>query len=582
MCFALYQALYRKYRPQTFGEVVGQEPITTTLTGSLKSGRVFHAYLFTGTRGTGKTTCAKILAKAVCCETPVEGQPCGQCAACRAIAEGVTTDISEIDAASNTGVNDIRELKEQVSFLPVSLKYRVYIIDEVHMLSTSAFNALLKTLEEPPAHVIFILATTEVHKLPATILSRCQRFDFKRLEPEVMSARMQQIAAKEGFTLTQGAATMISSLADGGMRDALSLLDQCAVAADTIDESCVMEVCGIAGNERIFELVEAVRDRNPAAAVQAVDTLYRHSVDLKKMLYELVSLFRNLMVIQTVKNPNGLIVCSTHDLERMKQLADEFTLSAVLEALSILQAAAESLGQSASRSEVELTLVRLCTPELSSTAAGLKRRVERLEQTLSALQKGQVFPTFGSPKAASQSALASSEPSFTGQETTAATTLKPVSAEALAEEEIPLPSEENEPPAETISSVQPIAPAKPQEDTRVTSSPKENSVPSGQPVPVTQWPEILALVKRSCPLMVGVLADSKAYIGNGRLLIDSKLSQFKDMINSNAKYRDYIREAAEQVLGTAYPLGPYHPPKSEQKTETKDPLLAFKQSLEQP
>ena len=250
----MYQALYRKYRPTTFSDVVGQEHITNTLTGSLTAGKTSHAYLFTGTRGTGKTTCAKILAKAVCCENPVNGEPCGECEACKTIAEGNTTDINEIDAASNNGVNDIRDLKEQVSFLPTSLKYRVYIIDEVHMLSTPAFNALLKTLEEPPAHVVFILATTEVHKLPATILSRCQRFDFKRLEPETIVKRINYIAEKEGFTITDAAAMLVASLADGGMRDALSILDQCSAASQNIDEAVIRDVCGIAGNENIYLL----------------------------------------------------------------------------------------------------------------------------------------------------------------------------------------------------------------------------------------------------------------------------------------------------------------------------------------
>lgn len=552
----MYQALYRKYRPTVFDDVVGQEHITATLTGSLKNGKVFHAYLFTGTRGTGKTTCAKILAKAVCCEQPVEGQPCGRCAACKAIADGSATDISEIDAASNNGVNDIRDLKEQVSFLPVALKYRVYIIDEVHMLSTSAFNALLKTLEEPPAHVIFILATTEVHKLPATILSRCQRFDFKRMEPETICGRMQQIAEKEGFTLTDGAATLIASLADGGMRDALSILDQCSATSQAIDEAVIAEVCGIAGNERIFALAEAVRDHDASAAISIVDALYRNSVDMKKLLFELVSVFRNLMMIKTVQNPRGLIVCSEQEFISLTGLAEGFTLSQIIDTLSALQTAADAISATASRSDVELTIVRLCTPELASTAAGLKARIEQLEKAVAALTAGGTIAP-SAPVPAPKTVVPAPKPQPTLQD---------------EPEEIPLPEE----PAPAPATPEPPAPISSPAPAVVASPPT-----SGDPVPVAQWPEIMDIIKQSCPLMAGVLAGSKAYLGGGRLLIDSKLSQFKDLINSDAKYRDYIRKAAEQVLGVSYNLGPYKPATSKEATGVIDPLAAFKQSLEQ-
>ena len=550
----MYQALYRKYRPIVFSDVVGQEHITSTLAGGLKNGKVFHAYLFTGTRGTGKTTCAKILAKAVCCENSVDGQPCGECAACKAIAAGNATDISEIDAASNNGVNDIRDLKEQVSFLPVALKYRVYIIDEVHMLSQSAFNALLKTLEEPPKHVIFILATTEVHKLPATILSRCQRFDFKRLEPDVICGRMKQIAEKEGFALTDGAATMIASLADGGMRDALSILDQCSVCAETVDETVIAEVCGIAGNERIFELINAVYTHNSAEAIKIVDEMYRNSVDMKKLLYELVSAFRNLMIIKTVQNPKGLIVCSENEFNRFKDLAEGFSLSQIIDSLTALQSAAEEMSVTASRSDVELTIVKLCAPELTSSAAGLKARIEKLEKMVMALTNGEAIANKAEPQE-KKAKLIDQKP----------TVLEP----EPQVDEIPLPEEPVEaPPSEPTE----IAEEKPK-------APPIKEAANGEPVPVTQWPEIMELIKKACPLMAGVLTGSKAYIGGGRLLIDSQLSQFKDLINSDAKYRDYIRNAAEQVLGVSYNLGPYKPTAKEQK-EVSDPLADFKKSLE--
>ncbi len=538
----MYQALYRKYRPTTFSDVVGQEHITNTLTGSLMAGKTSHAYLFTGTRGTGKTTCAKILAKAICCENPVNGEPCGECDACKTVLEGNTTDINEIDAASNNGVNDIRDLKEQVSFLPTSLKYRVYIIDEVHMLSTPAFNALLKTLEEPPAHVVFILATTEVHKLPATILSRCQRFDFKRLEPETIVKRINYIAEKEGFTITDAAAMLVASLADGGMRDALSILDQCSAASQNIDESIIRDVCGIAGNENIFNLVKAINSGDTAIAIKTVDTLYRNSVDMKKLIFELISCYRNLMIIKTVKSARELIVCSETEFTELQQMAEGYTLSNIINALTALQEMTESLASSASRSDVELVIVKLCSPELASTVTALKAKVERLEKAVAALSQGKAMPASTTPTEAKKEQAISIAPP--------------------KEDEIPLP----EPPtADAIPTV---------------SAPK--SIPAAtnsDPVPVSQWPEILETLKVSCPLLAGVLSDSKAYIGNGRLLIDSQLDQFKDMINSDAKYRDYLRKAAEQVLGVSYNLGPYKPPVKKQSGNTVDPLAEFAKSL---
>ena len=550
----MYQALYRKYRPLVFGDVVGQEHITETLKGSLEKGKVFHAYLFTGTRGTGKTTCAKILAKAVCCEAPVNGEPCGQCASCKSIAEGVATDISEIDAASNNSVNDIRDLKEQVSFLPVALKYRVYIIDEVHMLSTQAFNALLKTLEEPPAHVVFILATTEVHKLPATILSRCQRFDFHRLEPEVICRRIETVANAEGFTVTPGAALKIAALADGGMRDALSILDQCSACNKEITEQVIADVCGIAGDTETIKLVKAIGQKATAEAISIVDKLYRGSVDMKKLIFELVSVFRNLMIIKTVKDSSSLIICSEQERNEFKEIAESFTLSQIIENLSLLQSVGENISVAAARSDVELTIVRLCTPELQGSTAALTARIEALERAVNSLEKGEA-------------------PVISPASAPAKTPIPPKPSVKTAEEEIPLPLEENEIPA-PMETEPPLNKTEAEKPKAVKPQPQ-----SGDPVPVEKWPEILELVKKSCPLMAGVLAGSRAYIGGGRLLIDSKLNQFKELINSDAKYRDYIRNAAEQVLGVSYNLGPYKPTATA-KEGPADPMLEFKKSLE--
>ena len=306
----MYQALYRKWRPKSFNDVYGQPHVTRTLQSQLESERISHAYLFTGSRGTGKTTCAKILSKAVNCLNPVDGNPCNECEICKGIDSGAILDVIEIDAASNNGVDNIRDLREEANFTPVNAKYRVYIIDEVHMLSIGAFNALLKTLEEPPSHVIFILATTEIHKLPATILSRCQRFDFKRISPEDITARLIYVSEKENVTLTENAAALIARIADGGMRDALSLLDRCFAMGNNIDENAVSSAAGIAGTIHLFSFSEYVAKGDFTSALKLVSKLHNEFCDIDSLCTELTLHFRNLMVAKTVKECDGLIVCS--------------------------------------------------------------------------------------------------------------------------------------------------------------------------------------------------------------------------------------------------------------------------------
>ena len=296
----MYRAFYRKYRPSTFTDVVGQEHITKTLENAVKTGKTSHAYLFTGSRGTGKTSCAKILAKAVNCINSDNGNPCNECEICKGIDLGAILDIIEIDAASNNGVDNIRDLREEANFTPANAKYRVYIIDEVHMLSIGAFNALLKTLEEPPAHVIFILATTEVHKLPSTILSRCQRFDFKRIPPEAIAERLKEVAEKENLQLSQDGAILIARIADGAMRDALSLLDRCSSYEGVIDSAAVANSAGLAGREHIFELCNCIIEKDAAKALEVVNKLYNDSCDMERLITELTSHFRNLMVSKRI------------------------------------------------------------------------------------------------------------------------------------------------------------------------------------------------------------------------------------------------------------------------------------------
>ena len=313
----MYQVLYRKWRPQAFADVYGQNHITAALKNELQTGRLAHAYLFTGSRGTGKTTCAKIMAKAVNCLHPVDGDPCNECDICKGIDSGAIMDVVEIDAASNNGVDNIRDLREEVNFTPAVAKYRVYIIDEVHMLSTGAFNALLKTLEEPPPHVVFILATTEVHKLPATILSRCQRFDFHRIQPADIAARIQYVAGQEQFTVTDEAATLLARLADGALRDALSLLDQCVSRSREITADVVAETTGLAGRQYLFELSAAVRAGDSGAALALIDRLYNASKDMERLCAEWTEYFRNLMILKSVKDAADLIVAPPAELHRM-------------------------------------------------------------------------------------------------------------------------------------------------------------------------------------------------------------------------------------------------------------------------
>ena len=311
----MYQALYRKYRPRSFSEVVGQKNVVKTLKNQISENHISHAYLFTGSRGTGKTSCAKILAKAVNCLNPVNGDPCNQCEICKGINDESIYDVTEIDAASNNGVDNIRDLRDNTAFSPAAAKYRIYIIDEVHMLSGAAFNALLKTLEEPPAHVVFILATTEVHKLPATILSRCQRFDFGRIAAEDIAERLTEISEKESISITKDAALMIAKLSDGAMRDALSLLDVCAASGKEIDERAVLDAAGMSGREYLERLADAIVNKDSEKALTVTAELYEKSKDMARLCGELIEYFRNIMLVKTLKNPENLLVCSANEID---------------------------------------------------------------------------------------------------------------------------------------------------------------------------------------------------------------------------------------------------------------------------
>ncbi len=521
-----YQALYRKYRPKTFSDVVGQEHITKTLKNELRDGTAVHAYLFTGTRGTGKTTCAKIFANAVNCTNSIDGDPCLQCDSCKTFLNGENTDIVEIDAASNNGVDNIRELKELITFAPAHSKYRVYIIDEVHMLSPGAFNALLKTLEEPPKHVIFILATTEVHKLPATILSRCQRFDFRRIDSEKICERLQFVAKEEGLTLTDDAAALIAAAADGGMRDALSILDLCASSSKEIDESVVENVCAMAGDDYLLELCDHIKARDTENALLMIEKLHNSSVDMSRLLNEMISHYRDLMIIKTVRGKEKPIVCSQKRLLALEKQAEKFDIKEIIYTLNILQSATALMKTGDRRCEMEMTVIKLTNPELSTDLASLERRISNLEN--------------GVVKAAAPVVKA---------EATEETEIVTQENEDISDDDvIPAPTDYDNPNCEN----------------------KDDSQ-------VLRWNEIIAILTKSCPLIAAVLNDSSAYIKGEYLLIDAPNSQFRSLINAaNGRYKDSIRDAAQQVLGVKYKLGPYN---RKNAVAENDPLAALADKL---
>lgn len=380
----MYQALYRKWRPKTFSQVVGQDHITGTLQRQVAEGRTAHAYLFTGTRGTGKTTCARILAKAVNCLHPEDGAPCNQCEACRGIDSGSLLDVTELDAASNSRVDDIRELLSESVYTPTVLKKRVYIIDEVHMLSTQAFNALLKTIEEPPEHLMFILATTELHKVPATILSRCQRFNFKRILPRDMEKHLLHIAGAENIPLAPDGAEILARMANGALRDALSLLDQCRVAQGQLDSRTVLDILGLAGSVQTVELMDCILRRDAAGALTRLDELYRGGKDVAAMLGELGDLARDMTILKAAPDGAAALLTGIYDTKTLKSLSGSQPMRRFLYLTETIQACCAGLGDSFQpRTDAELCLLRLCDEGLSGDLTALSQRIDRLEDQIS-------------------------------------------------------------------------------------------------------------------------------------------------------------------------------------------------------
>jgi len=519
-----YQALYRKWRPRVFEDVAGQPNITATLKYEIAAGRIAHAYIFTGSRGTGKTTCAKIFAKAVNCLNPHDGDPCNECENCRGIDAGSLLDVVEIDAASNNGVDNIRELREETVYTPASSKYRVYIIDEAHMLSTGAFNALLKTLEEPPAYVIFILATTEVNKIPATIMSRCQRFDFRRIPIPDIVARLQYVAQQEKIDLTPAAAEMIAKISDGALRNALSLLDQCAGIGGTVDEERVAQTAGLTSREYLFELSGAVKNRDSAAALSVIDRLYAYAKDMERLCEELIAHFRDLMIVKSVKDPFEVINCRTDERERLQKTADGFSLEAILHALDTLQSTLELLKRSSSgRVYIETCLLRLCNPELDTSKTALLRRIEALEEKL---KSGNFTAAPAAPSAAQSAA--------------------PPVQDAPKE----IPAETPQPKIEKAES------GRPKQEPLGGLPPREGlpSTDSSADVPLDCWAEILEELKKSDPPLFGVLRESSAIIRGGFVLIDPNNTLFAGLIRSQEHQRPLV-DTIRRITGKPYKVG---------------------------
>lgn len=550
----MYQVLYRKWRPQTFSDVSGQEHITTTLRNELKEGRLNHAYLFTGSRGTGKTTCAKILAKAANCLNLQDGNPCGECEICRGIDDASIFDIVEMDAASNRKIDDIRQIIDEVQFKPASCKYRVYIVDEVHMLTTEAFNALLKTLEEPPKHVIFILATTEVHKLPQTILSRCQRFDFHRIPPRAIADRLLFVAQQEEINLSDSSAMLIAGVADGALRDALSLLDRCIAINPDVTDEVVRTAAGLAGKEYLYELAVCVINKNTSKALEIIDRLYSESKDMSRLCDELVSHFRALMLIKSVSKPRDIIVMSDSEFEEALTQSDYLSVADIVYYMDVLSRAYQNMGHgTGDRTELEMAMVKLSSPELDATTEALTARITALEK---AVKKGitvNYAPT------------------------------ESISKQAVADEPKPEPKQEPEIVTEPVV----------QEEKPVAKVPVTKPAPKVEPTPVVktnanleeiyrnakpymQWVDVVNNFTAVSSSIAAAFAGSLAYESGNYLLIDINNDMAFQLLKNPTK-KEEIRRIIYETTGKAYSLGPYKKP--QQQTEQQDPLADFKKTI---
>jgi DNA polymerase-3 subunit gamma/tau len=540
----MHKALYRKWRPQVFSDVSGQSHITETLMHEVEVGRLSHAYLFTGSRGTGKTTCAKILSKAVNCLNPQNGNPCNECEVCRGIDDGSILDVTEIDAASNNGVDNIRDLREEANFTPAIAKYRVYIIDEVHMLSTGAFNALLKTLEEPPSHVLFILATTEVHMLPATILSRCQRFDFRRIPPEDIAKRLLLVSEKENLKLAEDAAMLIARIADGALRDALSILDQCASFSEEITLNIVSKAAGLLGRDYLFEISDAIKNQDSSSVLSIIDRLHASSCDMERLINELVNHFRNVMITKTTKNPEEFIVCTPDELNRYKEYSSSVTYGTILYIMETLTTESAQLKYSAhQRAKVETMLIRLCSPKLSTEISALVSRIDELQAQIMMLKANGVSVT---PVAPQPQQIEVIKEASVIEETPPVTEPKEVSSEKPLQSETQQYTRDDEPPLPSVPPVsppimeEPVIPKAPVDMTLVTESDKSQ--------PFTAWANCLEQLSKISKPLYPMLVGSEAYRAGNTVFIKAKNTAFPALFKIKMNF-DAISDAIMRATG---------------------------------
>lgn len=550
----MYRVLYRKWRPAVFTDVSGQEHITSTLQNEISSGRLNHAYLFTGSRGTGKTTCAKILAKAVNCLNPQNGNPCGECEICKGIDDGSILDIVEMDAASNRKIDDIRQIIDEVQFKPAKCKYRVYIVDEVHMLTTEAFNALLKTLEEPPEHVIFILATTEVHKLPQTIRSRCQRFDFHRIPPKAIADRVEYVVSQENAEITESAALMLASVADGALRDALSLLDSCLAVSSHIDEEVVRNAAGLVSQTYLFELATAIINKNPTRSLEIIDRLYSESKDMARLCDELVEHFRALMLIKTIKNPRDILIMSDDEFEQAVTQSDYLSLADIVFYMDVLSRAYQRMGRgTGDRTELEMALVKLSATELDGTIEALTARVTALEK---AVKRG-ITVNYAQPAQQSVQAEAAQSASVPNTQT-----------------EVEEPFAKPEPEHKKA----PVAKPAPEVKSVVQRASVNLDELYDNAVPFARWVEVVDSLKSVSRSIAAAFAGSTAYESGNYLLIDTNNELAFDLLRQNGR-RAEIKQTLLELTGKNYSLGPYKR-STPKKVEKTDPLNSLVQSLE--
>ena len=540
----MYQALYRKWRPAVFEDVVGQSAIVSALKNQVATGRVGHAYLFTGTRGTGKTTCARIFAKAVNCTNPHEGNPCGECAICRGVDDGSILGVDEIGAASNNGVDSIRDLRDETAYTPSLCRYKVYIIDEVHMLSTAAFNALLKTMEEPPSHVIFILATTEIHKVPATILSRCQRYDFGRIRPEDIAGRVRYVAQQENLELDEAAAMLIARLADGALRDALSILDTCAGMSKQIDEELVRRMAGVTDRSYLFAISDAVTEKDPARALAEIAQLRQRSVDLRRLCEELISHYRNLMLAAMPGGKALLTGVSGEEESLYLQKCSQVPLAKAVQAIRSLGSALEKMSRGTDpRIELELALFSLT----EETAAAPAPAPARTAAAPAAQPASQPFVASASTQPFIHSTPPAQQPAQTAQ---------PAPAAAPAAQPVPAAQSQEQPsqPAQTWAADVPFAPV------AKRGAPQ---APAGEPQLFPQWSKVLEeLEKNKESMLFAYLEHSRAFFDGRRVLIDAG-NTFRDFIRVNKEAQELIKQTIQKCVGVRCGIGPYEPPKTE-------------------